>query len=217
MNTIQKINNKQTQEYWRDMATNNPTELTIKVNPVNDHTQIDADFILKYANSNSQILDLASGTGLTINKYFDKVGHIDAVELYEGFSQFILKTPKITVHNLDILEFQPCKQYDIITMFGILHYFNENETKQIYSRYRNYLKPEGFLIVKQQFGVDKDVEISGFSEELQRNYFSQYRQIDKEVELLKKVGYKNIEVVDIYLPEWNRFENTHFYAIVAEK
>ena len=31
------------------------------------------------------------------------------------------------------------------------------------------------------------------------------------------IGYKNIEIVDIYPPEANRWDNTHFYSIVAEK
>lgn len=47
--------------------------------------------------------------------------------------------------------------------------------------------------------------------------FASYRHIDKETLLLENIGYKNIKVVDIYPPEANRWDNTHFYAIVAEK
>ena len=211
------MENKQAIEYWKIMSELSPTEKTIKVNPQNDYTQIDANFVLKFADKNSQVLDLASGTGLTINKYYDKVAHIDAVELFEGFSKFITKTPKITLYQSNILNFKSVKEYDIITMFGILHYFNEQETEFIYKKYRQYLKPNGKIIVKQQFGVEEDVCVSGFSEELQQNYYSQYRHIDKEQKILETIGYKNIEVVDIYPPECNRWDNTHFYAIVAEK
>jgi cyclopropane fatty-acyl-phospholipid synthase-like methyltransferase len=211
------MNNQSAKKYWQAMANANPNEKTIKVNTVNDFTQIDADFIMQYADANSEILDLASGTGLTINKYCDRVKHIDAVELFENFSKFISKTNKISINNFDILNFIPEKCYDIITMFGILHYFSEEEAIQIYSKYLNYLKPTGKLIVKQQFGIKEDVNVSGYSEELKRNYFSQYRHIDKEQKILKSIGYKNIEVVDIYPPECNKWDNTHFYAIVAEK
>jgi cyclopropane fatty-acyl-phospholipid synthase-like methyltransferase len=211
------MENRQAIEYWKSMSESNPTEKTIKVNPQNDYTQIDADFILKFADKNSRILDLASGTGLTINKYYRKVAHIDAVELFSGFSKFIVKTPKITLYQSDIIDFEPDNEYDIITMFGIMHYFNEQESKKIYSKYRKNLKLNGKLIIKQQFGVKEDVNASGFSEELQRDYYSQYRHIGKEVKMLETTGYRNMEVADIYPPECNRWDNTHFYAIVAEK
>ena len=73
------------------------------------------------------------------------------------------------------------------------------------------------MIIKNQFGLHKDVTIDGFSEELQENYFAQYRFIDKEVRLLHDAGFGNVEIVDIYPKECNRWDNTHFYALVAEK
>lgn len=211
------MENKKALEYWQTMASSNPDEKVAKVNPVNDYTQTDADFILKYANSNSQVLDLASGTGLIINKVYDKVSHIDAVELFPDFSKFIKATPKITVFNQDIAEYQTDKQYDIVTMFGVVSYFNKAEIEKIYSKYYGLIRDGGKLIIKNQFGVKEDVEVSGFSQELQKNYFSQYRHLDKEIEILKDAGFRHIEVTDIYPPECNRWDNTHFYAIVAEK
>lgn len=76
---------------------------------------------------------------------------------------------------------------------------------------------EGKIIIKNQFGVRDDVVVEGYSEEQHSNYFAQYRFIDKEVVNLSNIGYQNISVMDIYPPECNRWENTHFYAIVAEK
>lgn len=98
-----------------------------------------------------------------------------------------------------------------------MHYVNEIEAKSIYSKYFNYVSEQGKMIVKNQFGLHEDVTVDGFSEELQENYFSQYRYIDKEIRLLREVGFNNIEVVDIYPKECNRWDNTHFYALVAEK
>ncbi|MDR1883661.1 MAG: class I SAM-dependent methyltransferase [Prevotella sp.] len=211
------MENKQAIEYWRTMASANPNEKTTKVNPVNDYSQIDADFILEYAGKDSDILDLASGTGLTINKFYDKVHHIDAVELFPDFSGFIKDSANITVINQDVMQFETDRKYDIISMFGIVSYFNRKESVDLYRKYSGLLKPGGKLIVKNQFGITEDVEISGFSEELQQNYFSQYRHLDKEIKILEETGYRNVEAFDIYPPECNRWENTHFYAIVAEK
>lgn len=76
---------------------------------------------------------------------------------------------------------------------------------------------EGKIIIKNQFGVRDDVVVEGYSEEQHSNCFAQYRFIDKEVVNLSNIGYQNISVMDIYPPECNLWENTHFYAIVAEK
>jgi cyclopropane fatty-acyl-phospholipid synthase-like methyltransferase len=115
------------------------------------------------------------------------------------------------------MDFSSNKQFDVITIFGVLHYFNEKEAMAIYQKYYPYLKKGGKMIVKNQFGVKEDVIVDGYSEEQQQNYFACYRYITKEQKILETIGYKNIEVVDIYPPECNRWENTHFYAIVAEK
>lgn len=209
------MSNKLAKEYWEKKAGDNPTPTTIKVNAVNDFTQIDADFIMKYASNDSVILDLASGTGLTINKYYEKVGRIVAVELCRQFSDFIVKSPKIEVVNCDLANFDTDERFDIVNMFGIVSYFDEKEIIGLYRKYKSYLKPTGRLLIKNQFGVNDDVVVNGYSEELKMNYYSEYRHLDKEVEILKNVGYKDIQVIDIYPPEANRWTNTHFYAIVA--
>lgn len=201
--------------FWEDKARNNPNEKTVKVNPENDFTSFDANFIMRYANQTSEILDLASGTGLAINKYYDRVGQIDAVELFPEFTKFIVKSSNVNVYNESITDFIPQKQYDIVSMFGVVQYFNEREIKELYARYKSALKAGGKLIVKNQFGVESDVEVSGISEELNVEYISQYRYIDKEVDILKSVGFNDVEIVDIYPPVANRWENTHFYALVA--
>ncbi len=73
----------------------------------------------------------------------------------------------------------------------------------------------GRLIVKNQFGLKSRVVVNRFSEELQRHYVSEYRTLDEEISLLKSVGFSEFEVVDIYEPYMNRFDYTHYYAIVA--
>lgn len=203
-------------QYWDDMARNNPNEKSVKVNPQNDYTGLDADFIMRYANANSEILDLASGTGLAISKYYEKVGHIDAVELFPQFTKFIPKSPNISVFNESITDFEPKKEYDLILMFGIVQYFNLEEIVEVYEKYAKHLKKAGKLIIKNQFGVKEDVIVSGVSEELGRPYHSEYRYLEKEKSILKTIGL-DVDVIDIYPPVANRWENTHFYAIVASK
>ncbi len=65
--------------------------------------------------------------------------------------------------------------------------------------------------------MNEDVIINKYSEELKTIYYSEYRTVEKEKYLLAQAGFKNFEVFDIYPAECNRWDNTHFFAIVAEK
>lgn len=204
--------------FFKNMSKNkslNPNSLKLAKN--SDFSTIDAKFILSHTNKNTKILDLGSGSGLVINKINDKVKHILAVEPFIEFTKFINTNTNITIINKDILNFKTNKLFDLVTMFAVVQYFNQDEIVKIYTKYKNNLKTNGKLIIKGQFGVEDDVVVSGYSDELKTNYYSQYRHLNKEIDILKKIGYENIEVIDIYPPECNRWKNTHFYAIIAEK
>lgn len=211
------MKNKDSLKFFSDMAASNPDAKAVKITKTSDFTNYDAIFILKYANANSKILDLASGSGLIVNKIFKKVKHITAVEAFSEFSKFITKSDNINIVINDITTYSTNQLFDIITMFGIVQYFDETEIIEIYKKYINNLDSNGYFIIKSQFGVNSDVTVSGYSEELKSDYFSQYRHIEKEVSLLKQIGFYNIDVIDIYPAACNRWEDTHFYAIVAKK
>ena len=211
------MNNSNAISYFNDLSNQTIDITATKINKCNDFSNIDANFILKYSNKDSVILDVATGTGITVNKYYDKVKKVVALEKFEGFSKFIVDSPNIEIVNEDMFDYKTDKKFDIITLFGIMHYVSSSEAKTIYKKMFNFLKPNGKLLIKQQFGIDDDVVINGYSEELKKDYYSEYRHIDKEVALLKSLGYKNTEVIDIYPPEANRWDNTHFYAIITGK
>jgi len=209
------MENKNALVFFGNMARNNPGEKSVKITAVSDFTEMDAAFILRHADRDTSILDLASGSGLILNKIYGKVKHIVAVEAFAQFSKFIVKTGKITVINQDISVFHTDDTFNLVTMFGMVQYFNRDEIIRIYSKYRTNVKSKGKMIIKGQFGVQEDVLVSGFSEELKTNYYSEYRHIDKELDILKNLGFIDIEAFDIYPPECNRWDNTHFYAIKA--
>ncbi|MDR2628801.1 MAG: class I SAM-dependent methyltransferase [Puniceicoccales bacterium] len=213
------MENKKALEFFRAMSHDCKDVKQVKLanSSNNDQTSHDASFIMTYANKETELLDLGSGTGLVINKIFDKVAHITVVEPFSEFTKYITNSKNITIFNQTIMDFNSIDVFDLITIFGTMHYFNEQEAVEIYTKYYPYLKERGKLIVKNQFGVNEDVVVDGYSEEQKNNYFAHYRHIEKERKILEIVGYKSIEVVDIYPPECNRWDNTHFYAIVAEK
>lgn len=214
------MENKEALDFFHKMSEKSQDPKSVKLAKGSDFSQMDADFILKYADGNSTILDLGSGTGLIVNKLSDKVKHVTAVEPFPSFTRFILQRDNITIVNKTIEEFEIQRNdYDFITIFGVMHYFNEEESVGIYKKYQSALKSggRGRIIIKNQFGVREDVVVEGYSEEQKSNYYAQYRFIDKEVRNLQSVGFINVKVEDIYPLECNRWENTHFYAIVADK
>ena len=183
-------------------------------NKAKDFTRYDIEFIKQFADKNKILLDLGSGTGLTINNLVNHFYEIIAVEKYKEFYKFINKNIKVI--ECDIKSFDFNIKFDIATLFGVMNYFSYEEAKELYIKIYNSLD-SGVLIIKNQFGLKKDVIVDGYSKELNSYYFSEYRFIKKEINLLKSIGFKNIEVIDIYPKEYNRWKDTHFYAIVAKK
>lgn len=211
------MKNKEALDFFKNMAETTNDSKSVKLAHVSDFTQLDADFILDHVTKDSDILDLGSGTGLIVNKIYDKVRHITAVEPFSSFTRFIVDSTNVQILNETFEEMKLNRQYDAITIFGTMHYFNEEEAIDIYKKCFPALREGGVLIVKNQFGVEEDVTVSGYSEEQKCNYFAQYRFVNKEVKILTDLGFHSPEVVDIYPAEANRWDNTHFYAIVVKK
>jgi HAD superfamily phosphoserine phosphatase-like hydrolase len=181
-----------------------------------DFSEYDVNFVKKYASQQKGLLDLGAGTGLLINNLTNDFSRIVAVERNEGLTRFIQRAPNVEVIVDDILCFQTNEKFDVITVFGVMNFFNEVEAIKIYLKIKSFIKATGVFIVKHQMGIHQNVVVDGFSEELQENYFSEYRKHTREIELISNLGFDVIEVVDIYPSEFNRWENTHFYALVCK-
>lgn len=212
------MKNSQSLRFFRNLAfSDNNNAQSVKLAHNTDYTNIDAKFILKYTNNSSSVLDIGSGTGLIINKLYDKVQSIECIEPFKQFSDFIIRSKNIIINNCNIFDYKTDKIFDIITIFGVMTYFSEDEAIQIYLKCYNLLKTGGIIIIKNQFGINETVNVSGYSEENEADYYAQYRHINKEINILKNTGFKNVEKYDIYPQEANRWNNTHFYALIAVK
>lgn len=199
--------------YYNDLAKKIDNPLMLR-NKSKDFTYYDVEFLKKFCNKEKILLDLGSGTGLTINNLTNCFKKIIAVEKYKEFSKFIDQKIEIINTNIKDLNFQNFR-FDIVTLFGVMNYFSYEEAKELYKNIYNSFN--GVLIIKNQFGIKDDVIVDSYSEELDNYYYSEYRYIEKEKELLENIGFKIKNIVDIYPKEFNRWNNTHFFAIVCEK
>lgn len=211
------VNNDKALKFYKEMSINNPDKFSTKNLKLNDHSDIDAEFLSKYLTPGTDLLDIGSGTGLLIEKIYKIPRSITCVEPFEEFSKFILMDKRINVITSNINYFETNDKFDIISLFGVINYFSSEETLALYKKLYFFLKSDGIIIIKNQFGLNSDVEISGLSKELNKEYFADYRLLTHELQLLWSVGFNKTNVFDIYPPEFNRWENTHYFAITAKK
>lgn len=118
------MNNKEALKFFEDMANSKEVnENSVKLAHNSDFAKIDASFIMNYADCSTNILDI--GTGLIVNEIYDKVKNIVCIEPYKNFTRFIKKSHNVEIVNSNILDYKTDKKFDLLTAFGIMHYFNE--------------------------------------------------------------------------------------------
>ncbi len=200
--------------YYDKLASNIKTALETR-NKAPDFGAYDVELVKSFSDqAQATWLELGAGTGLMTNHLTDHFKEIVAVEKYPEFSKFINESPNLTVVNEDILLMEPSEKFDLVTLFGVMNFFNIDEASKVYKAVSQTVKPGGRLIVKHAMGVSKDVLVDGVSSELQQYYFSEYRHVDKEISLLESHGFKLEDNIDIYPDEFNRWTETRYRALV---
>jgi len=210
------LGNKNIDCYYAKMAKaiKNPIETR---NKAKDSSKYDIELMKSISNPSKKLLDLGSGTGLIVNHLESHFKKIVAVEKYHGFSKHINISKNIDIINCDLLQLKIDDSFDFISLFGVMNYFNADEAREIYRMAFNLLSSDGILVIKNQMGIDDDVIVNGFSDELKMDYYSEYRQLDKEISLLQESGFTTTKTIDIYPSEFNRWDSTHFYALICAK
>ncbi|MEM7573474.1 MAG: class I SAM-dependent methyltransferase [Bacteroidota bacterium] len=200
-------------DYWESLSSSITKPGDTK-NKRPDTSDLEIDFLKNYISAASSVLDLGAGSGLITNKLVPFVGEIIAVERYEGFSRFIVDDPKIMVINAQLEEFKVRRQFDLILLTGVAQCFKKEVMAGIYQNIGEMLGPNSYFISRMHCGLQEDVIVDGWSEELQTDYFAEYRQLDKEIELIKASGMSKVETFDFLPDTINVWENTrHFYFV----
>jgi HAD superfamily phosphoserine phosphatase-like hydrolase len=210
------LGNQRSHQYYKSLAESisSPQETR---NRAPDSTEWDVALVKRYSSVSHDLLDLGSGTGLMINEIAASFRSVMAVEKYKEFSRFIKPRPNLDIINEDVLNLDIHRKFHLVTLFGLMNFFSDLEAKMIYKKAFESLQAGGQMIVKHQMGIESDVTVTGISEELGVEYFSNYRSLSREKEILLEVGFHVEDEIDIYPPPLNRWPNTHFYALVAQR
>lgn len=199
--------------FWRNRALTACQKLSARFHQA--HTPIDRTWLSGYVGSGSLVLDLGCGTCEVANwLVHDRGAFVHAVEREGSFLQYATKHERMNTSVVDIVDFNFDKQYDVCLMLGVLNFvFDENRRLALYEKIAANLAPEGFLLIKSQFGIDGPFTFNGFSAALNSPYAALYPGIVEEQNLLQR--YFVTETYSLYPPELNPHLNTKFYHIAA--
>nr|BFD62746.1 class I SAM-dependent methyltransferase [Bdellovibrio sp. HM001] len=176
--------------------------------------EFDVALVRKYHREGGSLLDLGCGTGTLARELLQSSSYIKGVDKYPGFLEKCPREDKFEVVESDILHFvDKNKTYDTIIIFGVVNFISDLEEVDLYRKCLALLKDDGVLIVKNQCGVKSEVIVDSYSQELGTDYYARYPWFERQLGHLSE--HFNTELVDIYPPAMNRWDNTHFYAFVA--
>ena len=204
------------QDYWEKLASR-ITDPKQTRNKRDDYSDLEIDFLKPYLKPDTSVLDLGSGSGLVVNKLVKLVGHITAVEKFQNFSQFIEHSDKLELINADIVGFRLHRQFDLVLATGVIQCIERRFIADIYKNVFNMTKAGAHFIAHIHCGLEQDVIVDRFSEELNTDYYAEYRKHEWEKQQMLEAGFRSVEIHDIF-PDWlNKWSNTRHFLFVCKK
>ncbi len=146
------------------------------------------------------ILELGCGLGRWSRELAKHVKHIDALDSCAKFIEKARETSlqegvrNVDFHVANIGEFRPSKKYDHTISIALLHYLSDEQFSNAVSVVRDAVKPGGYALFRESFGLEKRFELHGFySSVLDSEYSAIYRTTD---ELAAELGPDFEKVID---------------------
>lgn len=176
--------------------------------------ELDIALVEKYRPSSGRYLDLGAGTGTLTGHFLETFEETVAVDKWPGFLSQMPAHPRLAVVAEDIASYsaEP-NSFDLITLFGVMNFVPAEKEDELLGRWATLLTPTGVFIAKHQCGITDEVLVDKPSEELGAWYHARYPYVQSEVEKMSR--WFEVELIDPYPPEINRWPNTHFYAFVC--
>ena len=204
------------EDYWAKLAKQitDPKQMR---NKRDDYSDLEIDFLKPYLKPDTSVLDLGSGSGLVVNKLVKLVGHITAVEKFQNFSRFIEQSDNLELINADIVGFRLHRQFDLVLATGVIQCIERRHIADIYKNVFMMTKAGAHFIAHIHCGLQEDVIVDRFSEELNTDYYAEYRKHEWEKQQMLAAGFRSVEIHDIF-PDWlNKWPNTRHFLFVCQK
>jgi cyclopropane fatty-acyl-phospholipid synthase-like methyltransferase len=208
-----KLDKEKIDQYWKSRTLISDSVTSVRHRD-DDRVKYDLSLIEKFADKDSKVLDLAAGTGLLTVPLSARVKCVTAVDKYVDFLKKIPTDLNITTIACDINDFDFNEKYDLILAFGIFNYLNAEDLSAILWKVKKSLTVKGKFIIKHQSGINGEIQVNQWSEQLAAPYVAVYRHQVDEIALYKKY-FKSVDVVDLYPKELNPWPNTHHFGYIC--
>lgn len=183
---------------------------------LNGRDEYDYNFLKQFINSNSSILDLGCGTGILEEKLSATAKYILAIDKYKEFIDKAFKANNIEYLVKEITTIDIEKIFDLIIMFGVTLYLSDEELVLLLQKVKNLMDLDSTFVIKNQWGIEEEVIVNKYSEQLDSIYYAKYRKLQDIINLTNSLGF-SCNIHDIYPQNFNNWTNTHEYALVLRK
>ncbi len=201
--------NEKTKRYWLN-------ENKSRYHKGDERLKHDIAFVNQYIAPDSVVLDLCCGEGHMAKEMSVKARLVYAVDINGQFLEQMSGLANVVTVKSDATEFFCDQKFDLVTIFGAIQYNMGDDVRRIYTNCYGMLKTGACLLVSGQWGIEDTVLVDRFSEELQKQYYAEYRTLDSECSLLEEIGFQT-ELHKILPDSFDRFDNTKFMCIAAHK
>ena len=149
------------------------------------------------------VIDLGTGTGLQLIKLYKEYPnvHTTAIDISDGMLKKLEErhiSDNITIVNKSFFDYDFGNNIDAVISSQALHHFESNDKLTLYKKVYECLKKDGVFVNEDYFAEDEETEKQLFEDyyNLVRGEGKHYDTpltIDHEIEILKEVGFSNIE------------------------
>lgn len=150
-----------------------------------------------------KVIDLGAGTGLQLIKLYKEYPnvHTTAIDISDGMLKKLEErhiSDNITIVNKSFFDYDFGNDIDAVISSQALHHFESNDKLTLYKKVYECLKKDGVFVNEDYFAEDEETEKQLFEDyyNLVRGEGKHYDTpltIDHEIEILKEVGFSNIE------------------------
>lgn len=147
------------------------------------------------------VIDLGAGTGLELIEFFKKFpdARVKAIDLSEEMLKKLKErdfSDKVEIICGDFFDIDFDKDVDVIISTSVLHHFLYNEKIRLYKKIYDSLRVGGLFINSDYTAIDEEEEkqcIYNYEHHVNRHNDTPL-SLDHELEILRQVGFKDIEI-----------------------